>query len=575
MKKIIQKTMICTAAVLMIPFISTRPVNAAMGPGDGEYSSDGSFYDGNFEYKLATSDGYVDYNGMETYVQPEIVEAKEPEKVTILCIENQYHGVDSNIVIPESSASGCGFATLGESSNAYYYTATEADWNGRYAVITDYRGPDITDLVIPAYLNDGTKVSGVSFDTNLGRGKARQTTVKTISVPDSISQFNMQQGMFPELEKLEVSDQNNAVRVVDGVLFSKDMKQLKLYPEYLENESYTVPEGVTAITTFGANKHLKELTLPSTLRNVENTFLKGCSVEKIGMAGNNKYFTVEDGILYSTPEWSPNRILMFYPKDKTDKSFTIKGSDAMYLQAFEGNPYLEELTIGTMHYEDYSNYSSYSIPNLKSIKVAEGKNAVYMNPYTSLFSHDGILYSAYRDVTDSMTAAEKFADYVHMVYYPPGKPEEFLEFPEGLEDINGGVLGDHVEAIYIHKNSTIYYRGKNLKYVYLEAGAENNYYGSSVLTKENITLEDAKADFESKKKAEQQKEEEAQKPQETAEPEPAETATPTPEPTPVPTAAPAKPQSSGSAGLIAGGVILIAAAAGAYVFLKKKQTPSK
>ncbi len=575
MKKIIQKITVCTAAVLMIPFISTRPVNAAMGP------ETESFYDGNFEYVISTKDGeFIDSwseNYEQTagaYVQPEIVPAKEPEKITILCIENQYHGIDSNIVIPESSASGCGFASLGESSNEYYYTATEADWNGQYAVLTDYRGPDIDKLVIPEYLNDGTKVAGIFFDTTVGKGKARQSAVKTLSIPDSLKVVSIQPGMFPELEKINASETNSGCKIVDGVLFSKDMRTLLYYPPGLTNQSYTVPEGVTSISSLNGNKNLKELTLPSTLNYVFDSFLLGSSVEKITVNGNNRNFSSEDGILYQST-YGGNPTLVFYPVTKTDKSFTVKKDAVATLEAFANNPYLEELTLGSLTFSEYTDYSKVDIPNLKSVNFVEGPD--WSNPYRmhSVFSYDGIVYYTYAKVTDNMSKEEKFAEDVNLLYYPHGKTDEFYEFPEGIKGYDNGVLGDHVEAIYIHKNSHVSYTGKNLKYVYLEAGAENNYYGSSVLTKENITLEDAKAHFESAKKAEQQKEEEAQKPQETKEPEPAETAEPTPTPTPVPTAAPAKPQSSGSAGLIAGGVILIAAAAGAYVFLKKKQTPSK
>ena len=572
MKKIIQKTAVCAAsAVLMIPFISANPVKAAMGP---EIES---FYDGNFQYVITTKEGdFIDSwseNYEQTvgiYEQPEIVPAKEPESVSILCIENQYYGIDSNIVIPESSASGCGFAPLGESSNEYYYTATEANWNGQYAVLTDYIGPDITNLIIPEYLNDGTKVAGVFFHTTVGKGKARQSGVKTISIPDSLKIVNLQSGMFPELEKINLSENSNAAKVVDGVLFTKDMREMLFYPPGLTNQSYTIPEGVVSISSLNGNKYLKELTLPSTLSNVFDSFLQGSSVEKINVNGNNKNFSSEDGILYqNTYGGSPT--LVFYPATKTDKSFTVKKGAVATLDAFANNPYLEELTLGTLTFSEYTDYSKVDIPNLKSVKFEENPDWSNPNRMHSVFSYDGIVYYTYAKVTDNMSKEEKFAEEVNLLYYPHGKPDEFYEFPEGIKGYDNGVLGDHVEAIYIHKNSHVSYTGKNLKYVYLEAGAENDYYGSSVQTKENITLEDAKAHFESTKKAEQQKEEEAQKPQETAEPEPAEN---TPEPTPVPTAAPAKPQNSGSGGLIAGGVILIAAAAGAFVFLKKKKTPS-
>ena len=108
------------------------------------------------------------------------------------------------------------------------------------------------------------------------------------------------------LKAVEVDEKNEYFTSVDGVLFSKDMKTLLVYPlmkdapeESDENNteetqrevSYTVPEGVERIAScaFYKNSTLTEIILPSTLREIGDMAFFKC--DKISLV------TLPDGLL--------------------------------------------------------------------------------------------------------------------------------------------------------------------------------------------------------------------------------------------------------------------------------------
>ena len=74
-----------------------------------------------------------------------------------------------------------------------------------------------------------------------------------------------------QLKTLTVAEENPKYKVVDGVLFSKDMKTLIAYPcNYIGKSTYIIPDGVVRLgrIAFRDCKHLKEITCPANLTEV-------------------------------------------------------------------------------------------------------------------------------------------------------------------------------------------------------------------------------------------------------------------------------------------------------------------
>ena len=98
--------------------------------------------------------------------------------------------------------------------------------------------------------------------------------------------FNMK-----KLQRITVDPANEWYADVDGVLFTKDGRTLLLYPAcygQTENgaeeafdypDAYVVPDGVERIGTFAflKNEHLRDLTLPASLREIGDMAFFGCS----------------------------------------------------------------------------------------------------------------------------------------------------------------------------------------------------------------------------------------------------------------------------------------------------------
>ena len=88
-----------------------------------------------------------------------------------------------------------------------------------------------------------------------------------------------------KLQKVTVDPANPRYRDIDGVLFTKDGKNLLLYParygtaEGADPAVYTVPDGVERIATFAflKNEVLRDLTLPDSLREIGDMAFFGCS----------------------------------------------------------------------------------------------------------------------------------------------------------------------------------------------------------------------------------------------------------------------------------------------------------
>ncbi|MDE5601898.1 MAG: leucine-rich repeat domain-containing protein, partial [Clostridia bacterium] len=96
----------------------------------------------------------------------------------------------------------------------------------------------------------------------------------TITLSKNLKEFNS--NMFKGTSMpIIVTEGSDGFVKKDGVVFTKDMKTLVLYAAALDSESYTVPNGVTAIgaNAFKANSSLKTLILPDGLKEIgDNAF---------------------------------------------------------------------------------------------------------------------------------------------------------------------------------------------------------------------------------------------------------------------------------------------------------------
>ena len=92
------------------------------------------------------------------------------------------------------------------------------------------------------------------------------------------------------LKKIDVAESSPYFSSIGGVLFSKDKKELVIYPYGNYQESYTVPDGVTSINE-GAfyNCPLVNVMLPDSITAIgDNAFLESTSLRKINFPNRLK-----------------------------------------------------------------------------------------------------------------------------------------------------------------------------------------------------------------------------------------------------------------------------------------------
>lgn len=123
--------------------------------------------------------------------------------------------------------------------------------NGNF---TEYRVPDSVDRILNCFAECG-KLEKLIIGSN----------VKYICVGEEGTESILGFYECVSLKEIIVSDENPYIVSVDGVLFSKDMTELCLYPASKEGESYSVPDSVKKIGdfAFAKNKNLKKLYVPA------------------------------------------------------------------------------------------------------------------------------------------------------------------------------------------------------------------------------------------------------------------------------------------------------------------------
>lgn len=130
------------------------------------------------------------------------------------------------------------------------------------------------------------------------------------------------------LENIIVSDEHEGYTSVDGVLYSKDMSEIIVYPGGKKG-GFIIPETVTSMygnadQVFYDCKNLTSIYIPSGISDVsEKTFFLCDSLAEISVSENNPNYSAEDGVLYNKDKTALIRV----PNGKTG-DFTLKESVA-------------------------------------------------------------------------------------------------------------------------------------------------------------------------------------------------------------------------------------------------------
>lgn len=126
-----------------------------------------------------------------------------------------------------------------------------------------------------AFLNC-TNLSYVNISNNsklktIGGGAFENTKISKFIIPDNVTEISATAFIDCDNITLTVSENNKTFAVIDRVLFNKIEKALVWYPDYLEAETYVVPDGIKKIESCAfAYSRVKEIVIPKTVEKIED-----------------------------------------------------------------------------------------------------------------------------------------------------------------------------------------------------------------------------------------------------------------------------------------------------------------
>lgn len=226
----------------------------------------------------------------------------------------------------------------------------EIDNENTYASITNYYGTE-ENVVIPATIG-GYPVKRVSY-----MAFSRIDTMKTLTISEGIEYLsgwsvyccnNLEEIYLPKslkdcgaaftfsrtggmLQNIYLAEDNEYLKMYDGVLYSSDLKAIKAYPVGDQREILTIANGVEDIDgdIFRGSSNLKEVRIPDSVECISSWAFSGCtSLEKINI-----------------PESCTFLGQYLFEMSKISSIHIPASVQTVQMACFYNMPYLEEITV--------------------------------------------------------------------------------------------------------------------------------------------------------------------------------------------------------------------------------------
>lgn len=217
----------------------------------------------------------------------------------------------TSVVIPNS------VTTIGDHAFAYCISLTSINIPNTLTTIEGYTFYNCEGLASIDIPNSVTNIGSHAFDgckslvslnipnsvTDIGIYAFYDCTgLTSISISESVTSIrNLAFSGCTSLEDITVASGNTVYASEDGVLFSKDITEILLYPMGRKGD-YTVPNSVKTISgeAFSECEGLTSISIPSSVTTIGRTPFAGCnSLVSITVAPENSAYASVDGVLFS------------------------------------------------------------------------------------------------------------------------------------------------------------------------------------------------------------------------------------------------------------------------------------
>ena len=229
-------------------------------------------------------------------------------------------------------------------------------------------GSGITGIGIYAFAgcDEMTEITLPNTVTFIKENAFLSCKVTRFELPASVTDISILAFQNNRIQEFAVQTGNPNYCAVDGVLFTKDMKQLFSYPGGSPGDAYVIPEGVESLCqyAFTSNRILKYLTIAASVTDIPS--ISNNRLEEITVKSGNPAYCAVDGILFS----KDRKTLISYPGKKDGTSDTVpEGVTAISSNAFK-NAALSEInlpsslrTIGSSAFSNCQNLTAIVIPD--------------------------------------------------------------------------------------------------------------------------------------------------------------------------------------------------------------------
>ena len=328
------------------------------------------------------------------------------------------------------------------------------------------------------------------------------TSLKNISISDKITKVG--NDVFRNTGIINSMSYLNGVKYLDG--WAVDLKY--------GVENIVIKEGTKGLSDsfFSFDSVIKTISLPASLQYVgEQSFLSSENIVSITVADNNNYYSSLDGILYNKEKTE----LIYYPKGKTDESFTApktvkviydcafyqssvknvvlpEGLEKIGNSAFWSNKALESinfpstlLDVGDNAFEYCSVLDGIALPDgITHIGVSAFYNTKYYDDrnnwtdYGNVLINNGWLLQMYTDslVSTTLTIAEGIKGLADNVFtYTNINQFTAISLPKSLKYVGESAL----QSLYLATD--IYYASSKDDFEKIEIGNRNTVFDTATL----------------------------------------------------------------------------------------------
>lgn len=185
------------------------------------------------------------------------------------------------------------------------------------------------DVIIPETI-DGYVVSGID-----GYAFGWCEVITSITIPKTVTDIDDDAFAYCEdLKNVYVDEENSTYGSIEGVLVSKDEKELIYYPEGRQNKTYTIPDSIEEVSAsafevscidseldiWNPNDQLKLIIMGENVTTVyPGTFMSRRMLKDIFVVQDNPVYRSVDGVLFSKDK----TILYTYPAGRTDAEYKV------------------------------------------------------------------------------------------------------------------------------------------------------------------------------------------------------------------------------------------------------------